>query len=175
MAYFGDMNISIIKLNKIQHKILGIISERVIKYGNTFEGLPAVDFATIIKNIKCKREDLDLYTARLFSDDECSYYNVSGVEGLFCKPKGITSYVNQKYLRENNSIITTKIKDVSTIAISFIAIASAIYTAIKAITFEEKNKVDIKKLQTQVDTLILLNKFEHPTRTPLDSSVSSKH
>lgn len=147
------MDISEIRLNVKHHKILKLIAERNIQFNKDFKGIPAVEFETLYKELNCDFIELNLITARLFSEKECQLYDVSGVKGLFCNAEGLTSYVTKKYLKENRKAILSAIKDTLVIVVAFITIASAIYTASKASKTEASNKQKIEMLQRELDTL----------------------
>lgn len=144
------MHISEFELNRKQHKLLSLISNRVVNYETTQVGLPAVPFEEIYDVMKCDRKELTFISSKLFEENECDLYDVRGIQGLFCTPKGTTAYITKKYLKENERIITEKVKNYTAIMVAFIAILSAIYTSVKSITVEKSNKEKIIKLQQQL-------------------------
>lgn len=135
---------------KDYHSILKILSEHYIIWDKEKNGIIAVSNQQIFDKTGFTKSDLHLKTAKLFSEDEVGYYNVSGIEGLHIKPKGLTSYANKKYLLERNGLMLSWFKDRLAIIVATIAIASTIGTAIYSY---RTNKSDINKLKERLDTI----------------------
>ncbi|HEX7903161.1 MAG TPA: hypothetical protein VF487_04710 [Chitinophagaceae bacterium] len=139
------MRISLYSLNRKHHKLLSLISNHVVEFESTRKGIIVVPFEEIYKVLKCNRQELNFISSRLFEEKECDLYDVAGIKGLFCTPKGTTSFINRKYPKENKAIVITSIKDYLIISIGLITIGSAIFTALKAITVEQSNKRSIEQ------------------------------
>ncbi len=165
--------------NKKRHSVLNFLYE---KYSINESGEAndwVIDFNTICTNINCTKNEYRLLSPKLIDEKEVEIWGIA--DGLYITPKGITSFQDQKYLKENIKKINDAIYDITKWVLPSILLAITIYTSVKT-AFQAKDikqlRQEVKQLHKEVDTLKQARQSEYraaenPKKVNADS-ISSK-
>ncbi|MEO6730569.1 MAG: hypothetical protein ABIN01_05085 [Ferruginibacter sp.] len=142
------------------HFILKILAEQYFEWEKAKKGIVAIDFESFKKKFNCSKAELELMTAKLFSEGEVMYYNVNGIEGIAIKPKGLASFAEKKYLKERKKLIFDETKNWVQVSIPILSLLLAIMIFVKS---NAKLKEQDKELQAIKEQVRLL---QIPQRQP---------
>lgn len=158
--------------NRKRHKILKLLSPSFILFNSdqmTSEDKFGVSFDNLERELKYNRNDCEKVFSRLYSDEEVKYTNTS-VVGLHLTQKGLDSFTNKKYLKENYDLIIDWIKDFVQIIIPILSLLIAFFaltSRFNSISEKIENKVNentsvkIHQLQLQIDSLKNIKNLEN--------------
>ena len=143
------------KRDRLRHRILKELMKPIRASQNL--SLPEEDFCITIKEmakgLKVSEDYIKLISAKLIRNEEIVFRKYGGEECM-CGDTFITdAYTDRKYIKEAKTFALNRIKDILSIVVAFVAIASAIFTAWNAIKKEKDNRAEIKKLRIEVDTI----------------------
>tara|TARA_R110002111_G_scaffold261382_2_gene334211 strand:- start:249 stop:761 length:513 start_codon:yes stop_codon:yes gene_type:complete len=168
----------IINLNRKRHKTLKLLSDSFIKFNSnqTESDLKfGVSFNELMSELKCDRNKLEIIIGTLYLNEEVKYTNVD-VEGLISTLKGFNSFLDKKYIKENDKIIINWLRNFVQIVIPVLALVVAVLTLISKWDNlkmqSDKELQEVKNImQKQKERIELLEKRTkiHPNHQKNDS------
>jgi hypothetical protein len=139
-------------LNLKRHKTLEVLSIKRIQFdsGQIDSGFTlGVSFEELQSELKSDREKCEIIFAPLYNENEVEYTDV-GVKGICLTQKGLTSFSNKKYVKENKKIILNWFKNFVQIAIPVLSLIVAILVIIKD---DIKTSKEIRAIEQKVELL----------------------
>lgn len=137
--------------NRKRHKTLEILSSKRIQFDSGQiepNFILGVDFEDIKSLLNTDRDTCEIIFAPLYNNNEVEYTDI-GVKGLFLTQKGLTSYSEKKYLKENNKIIISWLKNFVQIVIPVLALVVAVLSlTLKLRNFKIQSDKEIQKINT---------------------------
>lgn len=140
--------------NRQRHKVLKLLSVSRIQFDSGRKKANfklGVSFVDLQQELKCDLDTCELIYSALYNENEVEYTNTA-VIGLISTQKGLKSYSEKKYLKENEKIIIEYIKNFVQIIIPILSLIVAIFAIkLKIQTSEEKINIKIENLEKQVE------------------------
>ena len=132
--------------NRQRHKVLKLLSVSRIQFDS---GRKKANFKLGVSFVDL--DTCELIYSTLYNENEVEYTNTA-VIGLISTQKGLKSYSEKKYLKENEKIIIEYIKNFVQIIIPILSLIVAIFAIkLKIQTSEEKINIKIENLEKQVE------------------------
>ncbi len=143
-------------INRKRHKLLGILSIQRNNFNlkKASNNTQAIDFETILKELNCNEDELQIITSELYSCDEIDDYTYS-FKGLFAKKNGLTSFSNKKYV---NIIRKNRIENAKSFVQIVIPIFSLIIAYVAITTKSENIQKQYGKELQEVKLLLIQHK-----------------
>jgi hypothetical protein len=141
--------------NRKRHKVLELLSKSRIQFdsGRTEPNFKlGVSFDDLKKELECDLDTCELIYSKLYYEKEVEYTDTS-VKGLFSTQKGLTSFSEKKYLKENEKIIVNYLRNFVQIAVPILSLT----VAILAISL----KINNAKEDTDNKIMILKKKLDN--------------
>jgi hypothetical protein len=138
-----------------QHKLLKLLYNKYQSSDHSINKIADVDFTTIYKQLGCTESQYLLISPKLISEEEVDY---SG-NGLFITAKGIISYSEKKYLKENRKIKNEYLYDVVKWLIPvmlFIIAVGTTYVNMRLANNTNNNQEQLMTMQQKLDSLLSL-------------------
>lgn len=140
-----------------RHKLLEILSTQELncqtrKHGYNIIG---VGYDEIYRKLNVDEFKLLIITSELYQNNEISYHNTGGVEGLCIDHSGLSAFSNEKYLKKNHIEIIDHLKNFVQIVIPILALTVAIlsftskFNNLKMQSAKELREVKILLLEQQ--------------------------
>jgi len=140
--------------NRQRHKVLKLLSVSRIQFDSGRRNIDfklGVSFDDLQKELNCDLDTCELIYSTLYDEKEVEYTNTS-VIGLILSQKGLKSYSEKKYLKENEKIIIDYFKNFVQIVIPILSLVIAILTIqLKIDTSNDKTNKKIENLQIQLN------------------------
>jgi hypothetical protein len=155
-----------------RHELLKILSRQRVGIELEKDGykIIGVSFDNILKELKCNEYQLRELSACLYDNKEIDYYNVDNVTGNYCTEKGLSSYIDKKYLKIRLSNIIGYIKDATQVFIPLLSLIVAIIAlTTKLENSERKYNLEIQKLRQEILRIDTRNKKEINQNIQIDS------
>jgi len=114
--------------NRKRHKVLQLLSTSRIQFDSgrmESDFKLGVGFDDLQRELNCDLDTCELIYSTLYNEKEVEHTNTS-VYGLFATQKGLTSYSERKYVKENNKIITNYSRNFVQIVIPILSLIVAI-------------------------------------------------
>jgi len=155
-------------LNRKKHKTLELLSVSRIQFESgemDSETKFGVSFEDLQSELNCDRKESELVFSTLYSNEEIEYTNVD-VEGLISTRKGLTSFSEKKYLKENNKIIVNWFRNFVQIVIPILSLSIAFLAlSIKINDINSKTSKEIKAIELKLESIQnSINKSEMKTK-----------
>lgn len=143
-----------LKLSNKRHKLLELLGKRIVDVDVKEDTSLAVGirYSEIQSYLKCDNLEMRLIISRPFEEKEIDIFDVA-FKGFYCTEKGLTSYLDKKYLREEGKRQREKAKDIIQIFVPLLALFISIAILIISETKLRSMKTDIQNLQTEIQKL----------------------
>lgn len=135
--------------NLNRHKLLKILSEQYIK-ANQGNGPLGVSWDELQSRMNCTLDKLMEISAPLYEAEEVARHGAHGVNGVYAKMKGVSSYTTKKYKRENNKLIFDLLKNWVQILIPLISLFVTLYVVISSERRMNKKSEEINRLENRL-------------------------
>ena len=151
--------------NRKRHKTLKFLSHNRVLFdsGQTENNFSlGKSFTDIEEELNYDRSNCELVFSKLYFDEEVKHTNTS-VFGLYLTQKGLDSFTNKKYVKENNKIIVNWFRNFAQIVIPILSLSVAIlvlflkFNSISAdikLNLNKEFKKDFQRLEMKIDSLI---------------------
>ncbi|WP_028123009.1 hypothetical protein [Epilithonimonas tenax] len=140
--------------NRQRHKVLKLLSVSKIQFNNGNRNSDfkfGVSYDNLQKELKYDADTCELVYAKLYQEGEVEHTNTA-VFGLQATQKGLSSYSEKKYLKENEKLIFDYLRNFVQIAIPIFSLIVAILAIqLKIETTNDKTNKKIDNLQKQLD------------------------
>jgi len=140
--------------NRQRHKVLKLLSVSRIQFDSGRRNADfklGISFDDLQKELKCDLDTCELIYSTLYNEKEVEYTNTA-VVGLMSSQKGLKSYSEKKYLKENEKIILDYFKNFVQIVIPVLSLIIAIFAIqLKIETSNDKTNKKIENLQIQLN------------------------
>ena len=135
-----------------RHKLLGVLSKQRgdLKLRKADPMILGVSSESILKDLNCSEDELELITSELRTQDEIKDFDADGVKGFFARPNGVSAFSNKKYLRLNNSRIKNNAKDLVQI---IIPVLSLLITLVVILKDNSKNTKEIQTIEQKLESI----------------------
>lgn len=182
--YFGvDTYRTLMKFNIKRHRTLKILSKNRVLDDigeSNNKTLLGVSFDEIQSKLGYDRKKCELVFSALYENEEVEYTDM-GIKGLFLTRKGLVSFSDKKYIKENNKIIIGWLRNFVQIVIPVLALVIAVLSLtlrmdiLKMQSDKEMQKLTttIKEQKLRIETLESKSK-KHPSHKKCDSLSKSK-
>jgi len=135
--------------NLNRHRLLKILSEQYIKSNVGDEPL-GVSWEEIETKMNCTRSQLMEISATLFDEEEVDAHNAFGIEGLYAKVKGASSYTTKKYKRENDKLLFEQTKNWIQILIPVLSLSITLYVVINSERRIDNKNTEINQFDSRL-------------------------
>ena len=171
------------KFNIKRHRTLKILSKNRVLDDigeSNNKTLLGVSFDEIQSKLGYDRKKCELVFSALYENEEVEYTDM-GIKGLFLTRKGLVSFSDKKYIKENNKIIIGWLRNFVQIVIPVLALVIAVLSLtlrmdiLKMQSDKEMQKLTttIKEQKLRIETLESKSK-KHPSHKKCDSLSKSK-
>ena len=161
-----------------RHKLLGILAKQRgdLKLKKADPMILGVSTESILKDLNCNEDELELITSELHTQDEIKYFNAHGVVGFFARPNGVSAFSDKKYLRLNNSRIKSNLKDFVQIIIPILSLVIAVLAiSLKINNLNSKTDKEIKAIELKQESILnSINKLEMKTKNIQTDSLKTE-
>lgn len=140
--------------NRKRHKVLGLLSKSRIQFDSgkiESDFKLGVSFEELQKELKCDLNTCELIYSTLYYEKEVEHTDTA-VYGLFSTQKGLTSYSEKKYLKENEKLIVNYLRNFVQIVIPILSLIVAILAlTLKLDNVKEETDRKIEHLKKTID------------------------
>lgn len=138
-----------------RHKLLGMLykQRKDVELQKAENNILGISFGKIYEGLECDEDELHLITSDLFSSGEIEYHDAYNIIGLFAKGKGVTSFVNEKYLKRIKERKKERVKFVLPIIAVLISLASLFFSKITNNNVQSKFDTKAKEIRSEIDIL----------------------
>ena len=152
--------------NLNRHRLLKILSDQYIK-ANLGQGRMGVSWDELAKKMGCSLEQLLEICATLFAEEEVDKHDAYDVKGIYAKMKGVSSYTNRKYKKENNKLIFDEIKNWVQILIPVLSLIVTLYVVISSERRIETKNIEFNKVNERLKSIeIYIKEIKLKTEKP---------